>query len=371
MKRSQIFESTALPLSQILWVRERFNWMGCHSGYDLVCEKISQSQPNSCCSIWRKPSRRLPRGSYRVMSWFIAEALNNPFYDYDSAIAELKVLYKNLWQEISLVHFTYVEQQLGILPKWLSENAFKLIGTAHQPASWWRLHNTSPDYLSALNGLIVLSSKEVSYFEQYLPNRVFFVPHGIDTSFFQPNVEAKADSLRCVFSGRWLRDLPTLAQIIDRVIAQNPAVHFDMIVPKDDRDNPLLIHIARHEQVSWHAGLSDQQLRQIYQQARLLILPILDCTANNAVLESMSCGLPIISNSVGGLSDYTRDSFADLFPVGAVEQMTNRILDLLDSPEECQKRGMAARQFAEQNLSWDEITRQTLEIYRKVLVINN
>jgi glycosyltransferase involved in cell wall biosynthesis len=35
---------------------------------------------------------------------------------------------------------------------------------------------------------------------------------------------------------------------------------------------------------------------------------------HNAILETMACGLPVVSNNVGGLKEYTDPSFAFLLP---------------------------------------------------------
>ncbi len=140
-------------------------------------------------------------------------------------------------------------------------------------------------------------------------------------------------------------------------------------MPKDKRQHPSLSRIAENKNVCWYAGILDTQLRQIYQQASMLVLPLLDCTANNALVEAIACGLPIVSNDVGGIRDYTRDNFANLLPVGDTEGMSNAILRLIDKPEERKKRGIAAWLFAQQNFSWERIAVQTLEAYNKVLYL--
>ena len=357
---------------KILWLRERFNWMGQHSGYDQVCEAIAKLQSGNYQSVWREPDKPLLPGSYRLLSFLASRTKSSPYYTPHSIAAEISILWKSWFQGTDLVHITYVENQLGILSNWSQRLFPKVIGTVHQPASWWRMLHPYPDRISSIEALIVCASKEIAYFEQYLPGKVYFIPHGVDIAFFRPkpettNFKIDKNSPRCVFSGKWLRDIQTLATVIEKVIAQNPGIGFDMIVPSHSRDDPLFFRIARHEQVSWHANLSDEQLREIYQQANMLVLPLLDCTANNALLEAIACGLPIISNDVGGLPDYTRDTFADLLPVGDVEGMTSAILNLADDIEAQKTRGNAARLFAEKNLSWDRVAAQTLEIYHKVI----
>jgi glycosyltransferase involved in cell wall biosynthesis len=355
--------------TKVLWLRERFGWMGKHSGYDQVCEAIAKQHPGYYQSVWRQPNKSLSQPKRYLLSRLMRGNKHNPFYNIFSTAAEAQVLWKSFFKRQDLVHVTYVENNLGILPKWKHRLSFKLVGTVHQPASWWRMMHRYPKSIAGLDALIVCASKEIAYFEQYLPGRVFFIPHGIDIEFFSPRQETfkPSDRPRCIFSGKWLRDTQTLAQVIDKVLAQNPGIAFDAIVPTENRQDSSFFRIGRHEQVSWHSGLSDLQLREIYQQASMLVLPLIDCTANNALLEAVACGLPVISNQVGGLPDYTRDTFADLLPVGDVEGMAQAILKLVDDSQEREKRSQAARLFAEENLSWDKVAAQTLAVYQKVI----
>lgn len=358
---------------KILWLRERFRWMGNHSGYDQLCQAIAQMGTVNDSSIWREFGKNLPRGSRRILLHLGRGAKVSPFYDHYSTLAELEVLWKTITQKPDLLHINYVENNLGFLLNWKKRLSLKIVGTAHQPASWWRLMHRYEDSVAGLDALIVPANREVLYFEHYLPGRVFFVPHGVDTTFFQPKPKIEDSEQiqsypRCVFSGTWLRDIHTLVEVVDRVIAQNPSVRFDIILPRYSRENPALYKIARHEQVVWHAEVSDDKLRRIYQDANLLLLPVHDSTANNALLEAMSCGLPVVSNHIGGILDYTRSDFADLLPVGDVNGMVEAVMRLIDNPQEQKRRGVAARFFVEENLDWEKIAFQTLDVYSKLLL---
>ncbi|MDJ0844345.1 glycosyltransferase family 4 protein [Crocosphaera sp.] len=355
---------------KILWLRRRFDWMGKHSGYDQLCESMSTILPdNPYESVWQRPGQPQKRILRSIVKRVGKKAKGSPMYAIDSTTAEIKTIFKGLQWHPDLIHITYVENQLGILQNWKERLSCKIIGTSHQPAGWWRLVHRNRQNIANLDGLIVVGSREVDYFEKYLPGKVFFIPHGVDIDFFCPSSEKEKKQVRCVFSGKYLRDLATLASVIDKVLRHHPDIQFDIIMPRtaNDLQNPTLIRLARHSQVHWYQGMPDERLRQVYQRASMLVLPLIDCTANNALVESISCGLPVIANDVGGLSDYTRDTFAELLPIGDVDGFVNAILKLAEDSEEQQTRGKAARKFAEEELDWIKITQKTLDVYQKIL----
>jgi len=356
----------------ICWLRRQFKWMGKHSGYDLLCSAITDlTSQNTYHSIWQNPDQPLPKGITRILRRLTREVKCSPTYDLTSTYAEIQLFLKAWRQKSEIVHITYVENQLGIIPGWRKYLSGKIVGTAHQPPSWWRLRHKFPESVSALDALIVPARSQIDYFEQYLPGRVFYVPHGIDTDFFCPRADLNQSSpdLRCVYVGIHLRDIGTLAKIVDRVLVAKPNVHFDLVVPRRNRNykDPSQMKLARHKQVHWHTDLSDEELRNLYQNAKMLVLPLFDCTTNNAVLEALACGLPIVSNNVGGMPDYTNSSFASLFPIEDFEGMTNAIIDLLDNPKKCTDKGNKAREYAINYFQWSTVAAQTYEIYEKLL----
>lgn len=358
---------------KITLLRERFSHMGKHSGYDQLCSHLSEASELEVHNVWRDLDASVPFIYRKPLRFALRKVARSPFYDLNSAYAEGKTFMNAMFSPQDLIHICYAENNLGMLCKYSKFIKCKLVTTIHQPVSWWKLCHPHPQYLKQLDSLIVLSTQEVDYFEEFAPSKVHFIHHGVDTEFFCPQ-EHSGNALkhqnfpRCVFSGVWLRDFKNLSIIINQLLQKNSYLHFDLILPMSARNQPEFYKIARHERVKWHANISDLELRSIYQDASLLILPLIDCTANNALLESMACGLPIVSNCVGGITDYVTNEFADLFPPEDIDGFVDSVLCLAENTTLKATRGRSARLHAQNYLDWSVVSESIIDVYRKNIV---
>jgi glycosyltransferase involved in cell wall biosynthesis len=268
-----------------------------------------------------------------------------------------------------LVHLMYLEKDLGLLEDRTKIRASALIATAHQPRSWWRMAHGRPEVVQSLDGLIVLTDREAEFWGGFLPGRVSVARHGIDVDFFCPSDDTQelSSEPRCLVVGHWLRDLSTLANVVDVLLRKIPEIVFDIVIPRVVRPIDVLMRLARHDSVRFREGLTDEELRELYRSSTVLLLPMLAATANNAILEAQACGLPIVSTDVDGVASYVTPSFADLLPVGDVEGLADAVARLVESDEERKRRGRAARDHAVQHLSWQLLAPRMLDAYESVL----
>ena len=349
-----------------LFIDRKFPWMGKHSGYDLLLDHLSKEVS---LEVKRVSGNRCPSIPLfdNFFAAYVTKSRKSMNYDRNGCWSEISAAVIARWQKIDLIHVLYVESHFLKLPRFAPKGV-ELWATAHQPPSLWKSLRHDPGLLEGLDHLIVLSSESKRFFEDFLPGKVHFIPHGVDVEFFSPgSARLQQDTdFRCVFSGKWLRDLSVLEQTVAGVSRKNPHVKFDMIVPVSERDNEIFRQLTKYDNVFWHAGLSDEQLRAVYQGASLLLLPLIDCTANNALLEGVACGLPVVSNDVGGVRDYTDQSFAELLPVGDANGIVDAVLSLAENSEQLECRSAKARLFALDNLSWEMVARRTLDLYLRI-----
>ncbi len=348
--------------------------MGEHSGYDRIFDNILN---NNDIEIDQISVNRTKNVLSKFIDIFTSPFLNkikyngSYYYDHHLVSAELRLLANQLLNKHDLTHITFVERNYCLLQK--LNTKLNIIGTVHQPPGWWKMIHQNPEIVSSFKSLIVLSNEQKEYFQQYLPGKTFFIRHAVDTNFFQPRKEEtiikKLDNPRLVFCGTWLRDFETLSIIIDQLSEAHINISVDLIIPNlsGKHGNPVFHKIARHSNVKWHSNLNDLDLLDIYQNASLLVLPLVDCAANNALVEAISCGLPVVCNDIGGVSDYTNNKFANIIHTGKEYEFANSISEIIKNKDSYVSRCKAARSYAIENLSLEVILKKTLEIYKNII----
>jgi glycosyltransferase involved in cell wall biosynthesis len=343
--------------------------MGRYSGYDRGCDFLVGG-----ASGWRFIDvyrRTCPLGPLRRRYVDVRRrgCSESPIYDGHSFLLERELERTVRRERPDLVHLMYLEKDFGLLADRSRTDGCPLIATAHQPRSWWKLVHGNPGVVQSLDGIVALTDRDAEFWEEILPGRVFVGRHGVDVEFFCPldDTTVYPSVPRCVVVGSWMRDLRTLADVVDLLVARYPAIVVDVVMPLVARSSDELLRIAGHDRVVFHAQLSDEELRSLYRRSTVLLLPMLDATANNAILEAQACGTPIVSTDVGGVASYVNPSFADLLPVGDVDGIVNAVDRLIESDDEWKKRSRAAREHAVQHLSWRHLAPRILEIYENVL----
>jgi glycosyltransferase involved in cell wall biosynthesis len=301
----------------------------------------------------------------RKMYGWLRKSSGKLWYSPRSLSAEIKVLQGSLLRRKAFYHFIYGEVgfRYAGLAKKVNKN-IKIISTYHQPPHVFTEIVRNTKHLNDLDAIIIVGKNQSGYFENLVgKNKVYFVPHGINTDFFVPKIhpgKSLNDGI-CLFVGQWLRDFQTLKKVIEIIYSINDKIKCEIVIPANRADEFKGIG-----NIDIQSNVSDEALLAAYQRADLLLLPILDCTANNSILEAMATGLPIITNDVGGIRDYVDENCALLSPEGDAEGMVKNILLLMQDANLRKRMGEAARLKAVKEFDWKIVAKKTLEIYRTI-----
>ncbi len=272
-----------------------------------------------------------------------------------------------------VLHYIYPENTLFRGPRWKGTR-HKLIATLHQPhtaltgasANAWT--SSLVNKLQACDAVVVLCTTEVEPIQQLTGcPRVVCIRHGIDTAYFRrsPDV-APGTPPRLLTIGNWMRDWPTWAEAVRIIQKERPDVHVDVIAEPYSHQEAIAAIGRDVPNIHYHTGLNDHQFKQFYERASLLFLPLQAATANNALLESMAMGLPVVLSDLDSLKDYTGNYAGIYFPAGDAQAAASCVLSLLDNPDEQKRQGSLLRQRAVNDLSWNVIARQYTDLYQAI-----
>jgi glycosyltransferase involved in cell wall biosynthesis len=284
--------------------------------------------------------------------------------------ASLKLEYR-AWRAMragfsGLIHLMWAERDWGFLDRLpMHRWSTALCGTFHSPPDTLPSVVKAPERLRSFAALILMSEVQRPFFESagVSRDRIHVVHHGVDCSFFSPSSTHRSKRFTALFVGNYRRNFGLLAQVC-LLLEPYEDIEIRIIAPKS-----RTAEFTRHRNVRLNSNLSDVELRDAYQESSCLLLTLETATANNAILEAMACGLPVIAESVGGVGEYTGKHSAILCQPGSVNEIVGAILALYKDENMRLRMSSSARARAEE-LNWPSVAKRTIAVYEEVLARN-
>ncbi|WP_328731897.1 glycosyltransferase [Streptomyces caniferus] len=327
----------------------RVPWHSRHGGYDRLLDYLPEA-----CRVTAPQgirSQKIAAAAHR----FVRGRCPLPFYPAEHFAADWRVLTGR-----GPAHVLYGDEQF-----WLSR---------HRPGPTAVTYHQPPDRLARFmpatawrklvlraNQIITLSPNQQEFFTSCLPaERVHLIPHGIDTDAFAPAGTPDASARPLILTvGWWLRDWDVLDAVHDRLHRRH------------GNDIDLVVVTRQADRRTWHPatrvleGITELTLTMLYRQAAVVLLPLTGATANNALLETLACGTPVVTTDTGGIPYYAGNGpAAILTPPGdapAATEAVDKLLAELGTADHARRRS-AARERAEL-FAWPRIAEQIRSVY--------
>lgn len=327
-----------------------------HSGYDQLAKYV-RGKPYRTGPVFHLakalPKKWLEKLPYHGTTWYWGDAIPR----------EVEICARVLLPRHTLYHFMYAENDLRFTGTWRRRWNNKIVGTFHQPPEFLDKHVEDKDYIRGLDGAVAVSKSQVDYLSTLLPReRVFWVPHGVDVRHWCPDPSVpRAELPTFVFVGFWLRDIELAKAAITELAASGVRARVRIITPEEHVEKFMGL-----PQTDVLHSISDDELLHEYRQAHALFLPLNLSTANNAILEAMACGTPVVTTRTGGIPEYAEGDGAIMLDPGDVDGAVAALRRIAEERDLVTTMGAAARARAEE-LSWERVGQQMNAAYDRIL----
>lgn len=203
---------------------------------------------------------------------------------------------------------------------------------------------------------------------------------GVNTQRFCPNegvrravrieLGTSLDALVCLYLGRLNKDkgVMDLALAFAQVAAKHPKAELWVVGP-DEAD--------WFEQMQALLGNALGQVKRVgftpkperfMQAADLFCLPSHREGFGSSVIEAAACGVPALASRIYGLTDAVAEGETGwMHEAGNVLDLSGKLDDLLDNPNELVSKGQAAQIYAKTEFAEEMITSAMVHFYKKRL----
>lgn len=227
--------------------------------------------------------------------------------------------------------------------------------TVHQPIARMRRDRAAMHALTFADAILTVSevqARELTALDAGVPVRA--IAHGVWTRAFRPGA---ADRVRMevLLVGNYLRDWRATERIVD-LLAQR-GVRCRLVGTNAPRER-----FAGHPTITVAPPLSEHELAAAYDESAALLMPVLDATASNALLEAMSAGCPVVCSAAPSLVDEYIGDRVDAFEEDDRETAVDHLLRYVADPEPRAARSGRLRARA-QRFDWRFLASQYAAAY--------
>lgn len=260
------------------------------------------------------------------------------------------------------------------LPKLLRKRVVVTIhGLDYQRAKWgrfarWYLLRGEKNAVKFADEIIVLSKQMRSYFKDAYGRETVFIPNGVG----QPKT---AEALK--IAQTWELEKDSYILFLGRLVPEK-GIHYLIEAYKRVKTDKKLVIAGGSSDTEAYAGQLEalagenviftgfQQgrvLEELYSNAYVYCFPSDLEGMPLSLLEALSYGNCCLTSDIPECAEVVEDK-AVTFQRGNIEELCEKLQTLCDTPAIVQKYKREAAQFVSGKYSWDDVVRQTLNLYR-------
>lgn len=202
------------------------------------------------------------------------------------------------------------------------------------------------------------------------------IPNGVDTDRFRPGPpRPPGERLRMVFVGR-LAGQKGVGDLLEAALRfrRSGGSNFDLVIVGDGPERKALEQSVRERElessVTFRGWVPFGELPDLYRGADLYVHMARAEGMPSTVLQAMACGLPVVTTSVGGISELVADGENGfVVPVGDAAGFARALARLASDPGLRRRMATAAAERGARR-GWSVIATRYRELYARALAPN-
>ncbi len=226
--------------------------------------------------------------------------------------------------------------------------------------------------LCPLSTLIIANSRYLGKFlmKRYGIRRegIEVIPNGVDTQWYRPAPEKKTPRPTILYAGRLVdrKDPLTLVKGFSLALKEIPGARLEIVGngPLKEKLSTLIRQRGLSQNVFLIQGTRD--ILPHLQRAWIFAMTPTREASPNAILEAMSCALPVVATRVGGIPELVgNDRTGVLIRPESPEGLARALVDLMRNSPKGEMMGQKGRAFVLSNHSIEKTARISERVFLK------
>lgn len=202
-------------------------------------------------------------------------------------------------------------------------------------------------------------------------SRISVISNGVDTAKFSPSdKKIPTDPFIILWIGRFVtgKGVEYLIRAMDTLVKQSLNINLILVGdgPDVDRIKDIIEELKIQHRIKIIKNIPYDEMPEVYQNSHIFILPSLHEGVPRTILESMSCGIPVIISDFSHLKELTEGGGL-MFPKKDAITLAKKIGYLYHNEDMRKKMGEHGRMKIIGSHSWGETVRMTLSLYQKMI----
>lgn len=277
--------------------------------------------------------------------------------------------------QVNLVHSHFFSDSPG-LPYLLARRGIPYVVSEHSSAitSLNPAKKISPTGLKMASSLYRSASfvLPVSEFlareirRRGLPGELAVVPNPVDTKLFAPHRGDSGQRILCVARLDPVKRLDVLLRATAEVASTESNIHLDIVGDGPNRESLLDLaqSIGIADRTTFHGHVKRRDIPELLGRGSVFALSSYTENLPIAMLEALSCGLPVVGPNVGGVPEIVEGAPGAVFHPGDIGSLAAALRHWCD-PSDRQRQ--AARDSALERYSIDAVGRRLRSVYQRAI----